>query len=176
LLGSALIDPVRLKMIEEINRDEASGRLYISSYLTQQGQGQWADVLREAARFGTDDSLAQTIIANGMLNKQAQRKKPKGGYTWVDIPHNASQVLAEAEYNNFFCRGLSSYAIDQGIQRLQVYRARYSKNPRQESEQKIGLLVEPTTILTDLRVSQGVESALGIPPGPGSGISLRIPK
>jgi hypothetical protein len=65
--------------------------------------------------------------------------------------------------------------MEQGIARLEVYRAKSVAVPRPESEEKIGLLVDPKTILIDIRASNGVETALGIPPGPGSGITLRIP-
>jgi hypothetical protein len=168
------LDVARTYMIEEIDMDVKSEKIYLSTYLTQSGQGTWSDLLRAAAQNGNDDTLAASVT--GMLNRQIQKRKPKGGYTWAAVPYNAAQVLAEAEFNRYFCRGLSRYAIVEQIARLQVYRAKHVMEPRWESEQKIGLLVEPGTILIDLRTSQGVEPALGIPPGPGSGITLRLLK
>jgi hypothetical protein len=94
------------------------------------------------------------------------------------VPHDANHTLAEGEFNKYYCRGLARVAIAEEIPRLQVYRAKHVAQPRQESQEKIGLLVDPAVILTDIRASQteGVETALGIPPGPNSGITLRIPK
>jgi hypothetical protein len=171
-----LIDGVRQFMIEEIELDAKTDKLHLSAWLTQSGQGNWSDALRNAANSGNDDTLASEIRSSGMLVRQIQRRKPKGGYTWADLPFDAHQVLAESEFNRYFCRGLSRHAINIGMPRLQVYRAKTVAQPRAESQSKIGLLVDPQTILIDLRSSQGVEPALGIPPGPGSGISLRIPK
>jgi hypothetical protein len=168
------LDVARAFMIEEIDMDVKSEKIYLSTYLTQSGQGHWPDLLRAAAQNGNDDSLAASV--SGLLNGRIQKRKPKGGYIWAAVPYNANHVLAESEFNRYFCRGLSRYAIAQKTLRLEVYRAKQVAEPRWESEQKIGLLVDPETILVDLRASQGVEPALGIPPGPGSGITLRIPK
>lgn len=172
-----LIDPVRTFMVEEIDMDVQSEKIYRSRFLTQSAQGNWPDVLRAAAQAGDDDTLAAEIAKGRMLVAQYQKRKPKGGYTFAAVPYNANHVLSEGEFNRYFCRGLSRYAIQTNIPRLQVYRAKAVAQPRPESECKIGFLVEPEVILTDLRAStDGVEPALGIPPGPGSGITLRIPK
>ena len=45
------------------------------------------------------------------------------------------------------------------------------ENPRPESQAKVGALFDAKQLLNDLRTSQGVEPALGIPPGPNSGLS-----
>jgi hypothetical protein len=163
-------------MVDEITMDEQRGKISLSVWLQQRAQGNWPDALRDAAKVGNDDTLAAFIQQAQMLVDRIQKQKPKGGYTFARLPHNAHQVLAEIEFNNYFCRGLSQYAIQSGIERLQVYRAKAVAQPRPESESKIGLLVDPNIILTDLRASVGFETALGIPPGPGTGITLRIPK
>lgn len=163
-------------MLEEIDMDVAADTIYRSSYLSQRGQGNWPDLIRAAAESGTDDSLAAS--ARGMFNEATQRRKPKGhGYYTARVPHNAAEILAESEFNRYYVRGLSRRAIAENIPRLEVYRAKAVNDPRPESERKIGFLVDPNILLTDVRAAQerGVETALGIPPGPGSGITLRIP-
>jgi hypothetical protein len=167
----------RKYMLEEIDMDIAADKIYLSSYLTQSGQGTWSDLLRAAAETGNDDSLMAG--ARGKFNATTQRRKPKGvGYYVAKVPYNAAEVLAESEFNRYFVRGLSRRAIAEKILRLQVYRAKSVTEPRPESERKIGLLVDPAALLIDVRKAQehGVETALGIPPGPGSGITVRIPK
>lgn len=169
------LEIARAFMVEEIDMDVKSDKVYRSSYLTQRGQGNFPDLLRAAAESGTDDSLAASL--KGQFNQTTQRKKPKGfRYYTAAVPVNAASVLAEDQFNRYFCRGLSRHAISLEIPRLQVYRAKQVAQPRRESEAKIGFLVDPQIILIDLRAStEGFETALGIPPGPGSGITLRVP-
>ena len=78
------------------------------------------------------------------------------------------------EFNVFYCRGLCRRAVAEGIPRLEVYRARNSLNPRRESEAAIGFLVEPEVILIDLRNTHGTQPTFGLPPGPNTGLTLRI--
>jgi len=170
-----LDEETRGYMVEEILADTASDRIYRSPYLTQQAQGQWPDMLIEAAGSGNDDSLAAAIRTNGCLNATTTRNL-KGKTIRAAVPHTAPETLAEGEFNRYYARGLSLKALANGIERLEVYRAKSVANPRPESEQKIGLLVDPQVLLADLRASIGFETALGIPPGPNSGISVRIPK
>jgi hypothetical protein len=172
-----LDDITRRYMLEEIDMDIRADTIYRSPWLSQTGQGRWPDMLRASAVNGTDASLADQIRNSGLINRTAQRKAPKGyGTVTYNVPITAPETMAEGEFNRYYARGLCRRAIDSGLSRLEVYRAKAVLNPRAESEEKIGLLVDPTAILTDLRVSQGVETALGIPPGPNSGISLRIRK
>ena len=163
-------------MVEEIDMDVAADKIYRSSYLSQRAQGNWPDMIRNAAQGGSDDSLAAELRRPGVLNTTTQRSKPRGfGTITVRVPHNAAEVMAEGEFNRFYVRGLCRRAIANGIPRLEVYRAKAVANPRPESEARIGHLIDPQAVLVDLRVSQGVETALGIPPGPGSGITVKIP-
>lgn len=164
-------------MIEEIDMDIQSDKIYRSSYLTQSGQGDFPDLIRKAADTGNDDTLAASL--RGKFNLKTQRKRPKApGYYTADVPVNAAEVLAQSEFNRYFVRGLCRRAIATKVQRLQVFRAKAVTNPRIGSESKIGLLVDPEVVLIDVRRSQeyGVDTALGLPPGPGSGITLRIKK
>ena len=61
-----------------------------------------------------------------------------------------------------------------GKTQVRVYRAKHVDNPRPESEAKIGVLVDAQKLLNDLRTNPGVEPALGIPPGPNSGLSVQL--
>lgn len=170
-----LEDRTREFMLQEIERDVAEGRVYISNYLNEQGASMWVEILREAARSGDDESIAQKIREDGLLKFEAERKKPKGGYTMARVPHTAAETLGEGEFGRYYVRGLCARAIEDKIPHLQVYRAKAVAQPRPGSEEKVGSLVEPSAILDDLRNTVGVEPLLGLPPGPNSGLTLMIP-
>ncbi|WP_146149179.1 hypothetical protein [Nitratireductor sp. StC3] len=161
-------------MIEEIQHDVQHGTIYISPWLTEEGAAQWSTLLTNAAEGGSDDSLAADLRAGLYIRETAERRKPKGGgYTTYRVPHTASATMAEGEFNRFYVRALCRRAIDEG-RRIQAYRAKAVENPRPESEAKIGQTFDPATVLADLRETPGVEPALGLPPGPNSGLTVRL--
>ena len=170
-----LDEATRGGMLEEIQRDVASGSVYVSNYLNEAGQRDWVALLQESAANGTDDTLAQTIRDRGYLKSEVERRKPKGGFTIAKVPYTAHETLGEGEFGRYYARGLCVRAISEGIPELEVYRAKDVREPRPESQQKIGMRVNPKVILDDLRQTQGVEPALGLPPGPNSGLTMRIP-
>jgi hypothetical protein len=171
-----LTSETRRFMLEEIQQDEDTETLYRSPWLTQGGQGDWAEILREAATSGTDDTLAGALRLRGRIVVRAQRRKPNSQQmTWYRVGANAPEVMS-GEFNVFYCRGLCRRAIEEKVSRLEVYRARASAQPRRDSEMKLGLLVEPEVILIDLRKTHGTEPTFGLPPGPNTGLSLRYPR
>lgn len=170
-----LDDRTRLFMVEEIQSDVADNSMYISPRLTSDGQDDWPDLVRVAAQSYDDDWLAAQLRGTGRLRDTEQRRKRGGGYTTVQVPHTAPITLAEGEFNRYYARGLCRRAIDEEIAHVVVYRAKSVVQPRSASEDMIGAEFDPADILADLRSSTGVEPALGIPPGPNSGLTLRLP-
>ena len=65
-------------------------------------------------------------------------------------------------------------STEEGSVTIEVYRAKEVTNPRSESERKIGTIVDPKKLLDDLRANPGVDTALGLPSGPNSGLSVKI--
>nr|NUR37548.1 hypothetical protein [Sphingomonas sp.] len=171
-----LTDATRRFMVEEIDMDVRAGTIYVSNYLNPRGCDLWPRILREAAERGTDDTLAEAIINDRCLKDRVERRKPKGGFTMAAVPVTAHQTMGEGEFNRYYTRGLCCRAIEESVNALEVYRAKQVENPRPESQQKLGMHVDPRIILDDLRRTQGVEPALGLPPGPNSGLTLRIPR
>lgn len=162
-------------MLAELDDDVAHNRLHISPYLSGQGVHDYANLLREALADGTDDTLAEALRAHRRIERSVQKRKPKGGFTLVSVPANAAQVVAESEFNRYYIRGVARRAVEAGIPEVVVYRAKPVAEPRAESEALVETTVAPQALLDDLRANTGDRPALGVPAGPGSGLSVRLP-
>lgn len=170
-----LDDRTREFMISEIDLDVVNQDMYISPRLTTVGKEDWPNLIRTAAQSHSDGWLADQLTGTGRIADTEKRKKKDGSYSEVQVPHTAPETLSEGEFNRYYARGLCLRAIDDGIDRVIVYRAKAVENPRSSSEAKIGSEYDPEAILADLRTAIGVEPALGIPPGPNSGLTLKLP-
>jgi len=103
-----------------------------------------------------------------------KKENPAADFTTAKIPVTAPDTLAEGEFNRFYARGLCARAIDNGIKEVVVYRGKEVQQPRAESQAMIGKKIDATVLLEDLRNSPGVEPALGLPPGPNSGLTVHL--
>lgn len=165
----------RQLMLDELEQDVAAGRLYISPRLSERGRIDYNALLQAAIESGDDVSLATALRSHGRISPTEQRRKPKGGFTTAKVPTTAPETLAEGEFNRFYARALCRRAIDDSTNKLVVYRAKDVRDPRPESEAMIGRTIDATALLDDLRSHTGIEPALGLPPGPNSGLSVRLP-
>lgn len=162
-------------MMNELEYDLDHDTLYLSTRLTQAGRGHYLDILRSAIRTGTTESFAAELRQRRNLKTHEEREKPKGGTTLARVPATAAETLAEGEFNRFYIRGICRRALEDGINEVIVYRAKVVRDPRPESEAMIGRGLGAQALLQDLRRNPGVEPALGLPPGPNSGLSVRLP-
>jgi hypothetical protein len=165
----------RTFMLSEIDLDREANKIYFSKRLSEFGRSDYLSLLKEAAQSQNDNWLAQQLRLRERINQTEDRRKPKGGIAVVSVPVTAPETLAEGEFNRFFIRGVCSRAIANNDEYVIVYRAKEVDQPRKDSEQKIGAPVNAKALLEDLRESIGVDTALGLPPGPNSGLSIRLP-
>lgn len=164
----------RVHMRSEIEADIASDLLYQSPRLSDRGVADYPSLLLDAADAGTDASLADELNADGRL-KDTETATRNGKTFSKQVPVNAADTLAEGEFNRFYARGLCLRALAEGQTHVRVYRAKAVAAPRPASEAMIGQLVDAQALVNDLRQSSGVEPALGLPPGPNSGLSVELP-
>ena len=162
-------------MLKELEMDIEKGILYISSRLNSAGQSKWPELLKEAIMNHDDDWLADQLKTKGYMKLHEHRRSRSGKITVVRVPVTAAETLAEGEFNRYYARGLCARAIAEGISEVVVYRGKQVKQPRPESEAMIGKRINAKALLEDLRKSQGVEPALGIPRGPNSGLTICLP-
>ena len=170
-----LDEHTRRLMLEEVDYDVAHNQLHISPILSGQGQRDYVNLLREVIQDGTDETLAERLREHRRILKTLPRRKPGGGYSIVTVPVNAAQTLAESEFNRYYIRALARRALDEGIPELVVYRAKLSRKPRPASEARTETTLPPGDLLEDLRSHPGEPTTLGIPSGPNSGLSVRLP-
>lgn len=170
-----LTPETRRLMAAELDLDIAApedDRPYLSSFLSDAGKQRWVPELRLAIDSGDDRSLANAIAGGGFLNSHYIQNR-KTGPVQAKIPITAPETLAEGEFNRYYIRAICVQAAARGEEIL-VYRARYSSSPRAESIRLEGKTLDPQSVLADLRANPGVDSALGLPPGPNSGLSARL--
>lgn len=165
----------RQLMLNEVDSDASKETLYISPRLNEQGAKDYPLLLRDAIQNHNDDWLANELRCRNYMNASEQRRKPKGGLTTVQVPITAPDTLAEGEFNRFYARGICIRAIEDGISEVEVYRGKQVNQPRPESEAMIGKRISANALLEDIRQSPGVEPALDLPPGPNSGLTIRLP-
>jgi hypothetical protein len=171
-----LDERTRQLMLDEMEYDIANHQLHISPFLSGQGQRDYENLLRDALQNGDDETLAQNLREHRRILRTLPRRNPSGGYTIAATAENAAQVLAESEFNRYYIRALARRAIDEGIPELVVYRAKPVANPRPESEARLETAVPAQELLEDLRSHTGDERpSLGVPSGPNSGLSVRLP-
>lgn len=93
----------------------------------------------------------------------------------INKPH-AAQQLAEGEFNRYYVRALCTRSMAAGSENLVVYRGKAVDRPRPESEAKIGTLIAVDKLLATLRANDFVslDSAMGVPAGPSSGLTCRL--
>lgn len=165
----------RQLMLAEIERDIANGTLYLSDNLNPRGKTEYPSLLKAATREGTDVTLATEIL--GRLNSHEKPRQLKSGALSKPpiMRSNAHEMLAEGEFNRFYIRAICLRAIENGAPEVIVYRAKEVQSARPESTRKIGKGVPAEELLRDLRTNQGIDTALGLPPGPNSGLSLHLP-
>jgi hypothetical protein len=122
---------------------------------------------------GDPASLAADLSEAGRLDDTEIVVRKGTAYTKA-VPVNAPETLAEGEFNRFYARALCRRALVAQVSHVRVYRAKPVAKPRSESVQMIGTLLEPQALLDDLRTHIGMDTALGLPPGPNSGLSIEL--
>lgn len=169
------LDGVRDEMLAEIDQDIAGGVLYRSKRFTDGGWAAYPELLKAAAISGDASTLTAALAKAEYWRAQEQSTSSKGKVYFKKVPVNAHETFAESEFNRFYLRGLCRAAAGRGIPEIIVYRAKAVSVPRAESEALIGRSLDAPTLLADLRTHTGVDTALGLPPGPNSGLSGKFP-
>jgi hypothetical protein len=168
------------KNLDEVTRkymleENLLGNQYKSPRIVEGRMHEWIKIFTDALGNHSDDWLANETNRRRLMKQTETRKTPSGGTTEAKVPVNAAQQLAEGEFNRYYLRGLAARAIAEGKTHLLIYRGKSVSQPRPDSEQKIGTLVDAKLLLEELRRGDFVDNALGLPPGPNSGLTAELP-
>lgn len=180
-LDLANLDPcTRRFMLAELDADVATGALYLSPQLSEQGQRLYPRLLRDAIVAGTEDSFAEALRAcDGMkpFGRWQQAKDVAAG----DALAVAAAILAEREFHRFYLRGLCLRALAQGQATLVIYRARPTTpgrtvSGRTSSDSMLGVRITVSALLEDVRGTFGSAPPHGVPQCRDPGLSVRFPE
>lgn len=152
-------------MLDEFDSDH---NVYRSPRLRPNAMGDYVGLLRRALKESDEGWLAGEIRRSNLIREHDDRGNK--------VPFNAAETLACDQFNRYYMRALCLRAIEDGIEELEVYRARDVDEARGESLQMVGRRFAPGFLLEVLRAEIGSATALKFPPGPNSGLSLRIPR
>lgn len=164
-----LDDDVRKLMLEEVNLDISNNNLYYSKRFNKNGIDKYSHLLVESIKSGNEQTLADSMKQEDMFNATEVRKNGVS----AKVPFDANKILADGEFNRFYIRALALIAINQN-KSLEVYRAKDVVGARSASIAKIGEIVDPNTVLEDLRKNIGIDTFLGLPNGVNSGLSVKF--
>ena len=170
-----LTNRVRDFMLQELDFDVSKGRLYLDERLNEHGRELYEGLLREAIQHHDDDWLAHELQTRECLEiTETRSSTPQRRASIALVPRTAGLTLAEGEFNRYYIRGLCLLAAEDGIDKLEIVRAKPVSQARSVSTKLIGKFVKATELLADLRTSHDMSPALGIPSGPNSGLSVRL--
>ena len=167
------LDPTTRRFaLAELERDTASGERATSERVRPAEAAQYEKLLRDALAYYDDRWLEERV--EGMLVDFEPRRTRTGGETTAKLPENAPRLLAEGDFNRYYMRGVCARAVEERRGVVEVYRARFSAEPREESSALEGQRIPAGELLDELRTrtEESIrESQIG---RPGSGLSVRL--
>ncbi len=169
-----LDDRTRRLMLSELDYDLEQDQVYYSPRLTAAGRKDFEQLLRTAITRHDAGWLADRLRDHERIRVKMKRMTPAGEIT-ARVPKNAAQTLAEGEFNRYYIRGLCLRAIADDIPWVFLYRGKQANQPRPGSDEREGVSMDARLLFDDIRINVGLDTALGLPAGPNSGMTVRLP-
>lgn len=166
---------VREHMVSELENDIKTNNYYKSKRLKPGMETTWLNIFKEAAQQHNDAWLESKIKSLQLLKSKEEQKRGDK-IIEKDVPHDAAETLADSEFNRLYMRGVCLDTISKNKSEVEVYRGKEVMNARSESQRLIGTKVNADQLLKELRdfkKNMGSDAALGLPPGPNSGITIK---
>ncbi len=160
-------------MLRELALDIPTTGLYLSPWLNGSGRATWAPLLMAAISDHDEAWLAKRIRVLELLEVHECSSKP-GKIQRTKVPCTAAEALAQVEFNRYYCRAVCLLAMTQGTNQVEVCRDKVLNTDSQQSEADASRPLDAERLLEDLREFR-LRQDLGVPGGPGSGLTLRLP-
>jgi len=160
-------------MLAELEADLASGTLYQSPQLTEEGLRLYESLLRDAILSGTEESFAEALRACDGIRPPNRWQHPREVGA-LEALAALTIRLAERELHRFYIRGLCCRALEQGVDTLVIYRARPADPGRAPSNAMIGVRIAVRSLLEDLRGTFYSFPPHGLPQCRDPGLSVRF--
>jgi len=164
---------LRIHMLDELLEDVKKNTFNLSPRFVPGSEKKWIELLKESVKRHDDSWLALQMRIQGMLRTHETRMEQNGAVRMVSIPASASDSIAESEFNRFYVRAVCLDAISHQEEWVQICVGREVSSPRLASEVKVGKKINALKLLNELRANLEVDTALGIPVGPNSGLTVR---
>jgi hypothetical protein len=166
------LDPTtRRYALAELEHDLANGKFHASDRLRPTAIADYQRLLRDAIRY-YDDLWLEDRSGDLIVDFEPRQTK-SGGVTTARVPDMAARMLAEGDFNRYYMRGVALRATNEG-RPVEVYRARLSVEPRQESAEFEGQTLTGQEVLDYLRGVANPERIAARLGRPNSGLSIRL--
>lgn len=102
-----LDDVTQAHMLSEVEMDVLRTTLFFDRWLSDRGEKDWTGLIRYAAELGTQAELAMELRKNQRLKTHEIAKKREGTTSFMKaVPSHAAELIAEREFNHYYCRAL----------------------------------------------------------------------
>jgi hypothetical protein len=174
-LDLADLDPcTRQFMLAELESDLAAGTLYLSPQLSDEGLLDYPRLFRDALAAGNEVSLADALGSHGAVRPPSRWQHPREVGADEALA-DATFRLAERELHRFYIRGLCRRALAEGVESLVIYRARPADPGRAPADAMVGVRIDASSLLEDLRDTFRSLPPHGLPQCRDPGLSVRLP-
>ncbi|MDW5562149.1 MAG: hypothetical protein SA339_02900 [Methanomassiliicoccus sp.] len=160
-------------MLAELTAEENGDHPYRSPSLSAEGRERFGPLMKEAVIRGTEDSLAEALIAKELWAEF--EPSPFGGVRRTE-PARAARTLARTEFNTWYVRGLCRRLMEEGEIYCQVYRAAPADAPGDLCEPFQGMVLEIGYLYNGHRIKywpKPNDRAFSVPCGPQCRHSVR---
>jgi hypothetical protein len=173
-----LSEETRASMLHEFESEQGSANPYFGKNLSTTGRVEFRKAMVEAIKNGNEGTLT-IALDNGAYWNPTEEYERNGVIRSRNINiRQASERLANTEFNTWYVRGLSKLGMDAGITQCEVYRASEPKWSPADCTQHEGATLVVADVYHGHRAKYwpepGNESALSVPFGPGCHHTIRL--